>query len=266
MKIYELVRDHPESSLKVADWQSIEPISAEMPPRVFQTWETNRFGRTHMMSLQFFRLINNQIEFHFLDAKSRDEFMRFSFAGTKFLEIYERSLFGPLRADLFRYGCLYKLGGIYFDISKAVFSRPLSSFCPSGCRELLTFESTYVEPQISHYSQAALLKTDRLFAQWGLGFAADHPILETLISQIEVDFDHYRGKYFSDPKSAILNFSGPVALTRAVMTHLRENPRTFINQIDVDFEGRAVLGVPGAAARYKTFPSYAEVKDAKLFI
>jgi mannosyltransferase OCH1-like enzyme len=179
--------------------------------------------------------------------------------------MYSRSLFGQIKADLFRYLILFEFGGFYFDISKAV-RRPLLSYFSSNDSEVITFERNPIPPDLISIRAKQLLHSDKLIAQWGFGFSPGHPILKLLLTQIEVDYESFDNQVYVSPKNEILALTGPLAFTRAVHRHCILNPNVSLNQVDYDFLNYGDIAVPGSEARHKLIPHYTNSAPSKLFI
>ena len=91
-----------------------------IPQNVYQTWETRSLGKTHAKSIQEFRENNPTFSFYLYEKEKRDSYMESSWGGEDISKIYFKSIFGPMKADIFRYCVLYDLGGYYFDIAKGL--------------------------------------------------------------------------------------------------------------------------------------------------
>ena len=262
-RLASLFIDYPFAPLK--NQVGINSRNQRIAPMVIQTWEENNFGKRHLASMQKFRNRNSDLSFTILDALDRDSFMDSNWGRHPINEIYHRAKFGPLKADIFRYCFVHTNGGYYFDISKGM-DCAITRLHDSTASELITFEGTMHDFDLSASLQERLLRPRHLFVQWAFGFAREHPILSDLIESIVKRFPHYEKNVFQNPKSAILKLTGPEAFTLAVHDYMSANPDTSVNQLDFDFEGHGIYALRGAGARHRKYPSYELVKDSSLFI
>lgn len=228
-------------------------------PTVIQTWEENRFGRRHRSSIEAFRKRNPDLSFLLYDSSMRDAYMNKFWFNHKILDLYQRSAFGPMRADIFRYCIVYDLGGYYFDISKGI-SAKITDLHSATAREFLSFEKNSVPASWTHNSKLDLIRPNNLLIQWGFGFEPKHEILRILIQQICSESEKFEKKYFSNPKAAILELTGPIAFTRAVWKYMGEFDGRLCT-LDLDFNGLGIYAMKGAGARHLKFPSYAQATN-----
>jgi mannosyltransferase OCH1-like enzyme len=262
-KSFEFARDFPY--LRLGDKLGSPGIGGSIPRVVYQTWEENKFGRTHFLSLQKFRNLNPNYDFYLFDAARRDSYVRSKWYGSPLWEMYEKARFGQIKADLFRYLVLAEEGGFYFDISKAL-SVPIDIFLKNHHEALLSFETTPRPPHLSSYKDNDLLHRNKLLLQWGFGFRKGHELLLILLDQIEESYLTYRNAVQKSPKSEILRLTGPLAFTRAVDTFFSlKKPKSSVGQVSMDFGGTAILNLPGSGARHKRVKAYAAVRNERLF-
>lgn len=239
--------------------------SCKIPPIVVQTWEDRLFGKTHLLEMAKFRELNPELSFMLWDREQRQAYLRERWSHHQVFEIYQRSLFGPMKADIFRYCLLADRGGFYFDISKGV-GVPLRRFYRPDTDALITFEP-HVRPLAANPAAAPhLLHPRNLVLQWGLGFAPGHPIPLRTIENICAAYPDFKGRAFASPKSAILAFTGPEMFTRSVHDVLAAGPLPGLLQAGIDFEGHSIFAMKGSKVRYLTSPSYAKAKDSPIVL
>lgn len=245
--------DYPTKEL--IDSHGSSNFLGRIPATVYQTWETRQLTRRLHRSVAGFRGLNPELSFRLYDAQARDAYMKARWGHRDVLEIYTNARFGPLKADIFRYCILFDYGGFYFDISKGV-SRPLRNFVSPDSTEMLSFEGSASHRKCPIEIRDKLKNPDHFAAQWGFGFAPGHRILELQIERIENTRDTYENKRFANPKSAVLEFSGPISFTESVWAYLAERDSRVINQTGIDFDGAGIYSLPGSAGRYRQSPSY----------
>lgn len=245
--------DYP--TLVLMDSTGSQKYLGQIPAILYQTWETRNLTRRLHKSVSAFRALNPEMSFSLFDAGARDEYMRAHWGDRDIYAAYKDALFGPLKADIFRYCILYERGGFYFDISKGV-SKPLRDFLSMDSRELLSFEGN-LSHRPSPSSLASRLRCpNQRVAQWGFGFSPKHRILEHQIRSIERSQHTFRNRSFLSPKSAILELSGPISFTESVWKFLLEDEHYKLNQTSIDFNGAGIYSLPGAAGRYRHAASY----------
>jgi mannosyltransferase OCH1-like enzyme len=254
--------DYPFKTLQ--NQVAVNPRLQKIPNSVTQTWEENAFGRRHFASINRFRSLNLDLNFWLFDAAARNEYMRKNWSDHPIQEIYEQAIFGPLKADIFRYCIIFERGGYYFDISKGLNSSIISLHSPEASG-LISFEGNENTDGFSPARAHGVLRPEKLVIQWAFGFTPKHDALAILISDIVGNFPAYSDGIFAVPKDAILEFSGPKAMTRALHKYFIRVPDNSIAQLDLDFAGHGIYSLRGSGARHHRFPSYASIRDSKLF-
>jgi len=261
IQLARLVLDRPERRL--IDSISVPNPEYKIPNTVYQTWETDIFGKRHHKSITKFRQQNPDFSFLLFDSTARDHYMEENWSQKVILQVYRDSVFGAMKADIFRYCILFEKGGYYFDISKGLKAPILSMIRPDN-EFFVTQESTPLDDDSMDMSKYGLEK--RKFLQWGLGFVPQHPILAGVIQDIEDRYESHYGKVFDDPKTAILNFTGPGAFTRAMYLFLDGNPEASRKVLGVDFFGQEVFALKGSGYRFASFPSYSEIRNSPILV
>lgn len=233
-----------------------------IPAVVHQTWETNSFGRRHRRSISDFRQVNPDLSFVLYDKNQRDDYMLQNWNHRLIHEIYSRAIYGTLKADIFRYCVVHDLGGYYFDISKGTKSS-ITAMHESDSVGLVSFENNKID---SYPGGINILRPSNLIIQWGFGFAAGHEILLRQIERMERLFPEFIGKTFTSPKSAILDFSGPISFTKTVHEFAKDKGLERIAQKDLDFAGQGIYSLWGSGARFLKYPSYAQAINTGIFL
>jgi mannosyltransferase OCH1-like enzyme len=247
----------------VSDRTAIQNHEFAIPPICYQTWETNQFGRTHAGEIEKFRNLNPGVSWVLFDASKLDEYMRINWKEHSIYDIYARSKFGAMRADIFRYCILFERGGYYFDISKGC-NTPLQHLHSSNSEALITFEKNYRIELFDSGSNYGLLYPKNLVAQWGFGFVKEHPFLRGVINRIVETSTEYEGRRFKDPKAAIWELTGPQAFTSAIQCSATSKLFGLVEQAGIDFNGQGVFNLPGSYVRYFTKRSYTSYRDVKI--
>ena len=239
---------------------AIKPAPRQLiPPHVYQTWETNLFGKTHLKEIQYFRSINSDLNFTLFTQALRQSYMQEFWGNHPIYRIFQQTQFGPMRADIFRYCILFERGGFYFDISKGC-SVPLSTMYPSDADGLISFESNDCVLLPNFRASTQLAYPDKLVLHWGMGFAPAHPILGRMIENICEYYPYFKNKVFDSPKSAILRYTGPGMFTKSVREVFDDAIIMNVSQAGIDFNGKGIFALKGSWVRYSHFPSYTKSK------
>ena len=233
----------------------------KIPNNVYQTWETRFLGKTHAKSLEKFRNLNPDLSFYLFDKEKRDKYMKSNWEGKLISEIYFNSVFGPMKSDIFRYCLLYELGGYYFDIAKAC-SIPLKELHEKDDTGIITYEDNefFYPPEDKFLFE--LKRPFNYFLQWGLAFSPNHHFLNQLIADIEFNYHLFKEKKFTNPKLAILNFTGPGAYTKVMRRYLAKNGLSNFSELDIKFNNKGIFKVGGASVRHYIIPSYTYAKNS----
>jgi mannosyltransferase OCH1-like enzyme len=243
----------------------IQISGARIPPIVYQTWEDRFFGKSHRAEILRFRELNPEHEFILFNREQRLEYIKQSWGSHPIYEIYKNSVFGPMKADIFRYCLLADRGGFYFDISKGV-SIPLKQFYGPQSEALITAEPHENPEMPNPLAVPRLQNPEKLLLQWGFGFAPKHPILTKVIENICAAYPSYKNKVFESPKEAIRNLTGPIMFTKSVHDVLAAGDLPNIVQAGIDFNGYGIFALKGSKVRYMTAPAYTHAKNSKIVL
>jgi hypothetical protein len=151
--------------------------------------------------------------------------------GYKFLLVYMRinRNYGACRADLFRYLCIFKLGGVYLDIKSGV-NRKLSDIIrpddvyllshwdnePGGRRQNFGTHS-----DMSHFPGGE-------YQQWHVIAAPGHPFLERVIETVVRNISNYDPARHGVGRIGALRVTGPFAYTKAIKPIVDLHPHRMI--------------------------------------
>jgi len=253
-------------------FDAIDYETTEIPKRVFQTWKTSCIDQEHAKKLKDFQEKNKGYEFYFFDDFDMDTYMKRRWKSHKIFKIYQNTLIGAARADIWRYCLLHDVGGIYLDID-ATFKISFDEIIKDSKSEIISYEAHQLSENHSRYEKqidmrilpydnfwatAQKLKEqripfyDHLVLQWALFFKPKHPILENVLANIVEDSPFFEGIKIINMHKAVCNFTGPVSYSRAVWKYALNNK---FNHREIDFGGDGV---------YKSVPkkgSYSSDKE-----
>jgi mannosyltransferase OCH1-like enzyme len=239
----------------VAPWQS------KIPNVVYQTWIDASFGRSHRNALAAFRRRNADFSFRFFSDADVDCFMAEQFGDHPIYDVYKNAQFGPLKTDIWRYCLLYRLGGVYCDIGKAI-KKPLCEFIQPSASAVIAWEKRNVSPfPISPLAARTLQYPDKRVINWVMIFAPNHPILKRAIDGIVERYPLVRGKPVANPKDSILAFTGPVWLTKCILEAVEAGEFDDVVQAGIEFDDSADWSLPGSYVRYIGRPAYILARD-----
>jgi mannosyltransferase OCH1-like enzyme len=239
----------------------ITPASEQAIPRIiYSTIGKKSIRRAHFDAINEFRDTNPEYKFVIFDDSEAHDYIASKFRGEKILDLFERSTFGPMRADILRVALMLFEGGVYIDISKRL-KKPLMQTIPPSASFVFAHENNEIP---SHYG----IKTDpkvlvdhrKLIVQWCMMSCPNNPIFETMIESIERDSMEYEGKSFKNPKQAILELTATYQFTKAVWKHLT-NERNVWHYAGIDFQENEYVLIKGSFSRNPLRPHYASISN-----
>ena len=248
--------------IKSCSQKSTKPIS-KIPPNVYQTWETKQLGKTHAKEVEEFHNLNPEFSFVIFDRAERDEYMQSVWGQHSIYEIYQKSLFGPMKVDIFRYCLLFDKGGFYFDINKGI-NEPIRSFLKLDSEALISYEYDIVHLPVPQNVLPLLQHPHNVILNWGLGFVAGHPFTKKVIENICLNYFSFQNQVFRKPSQGIVKFTGPVMLTHSIHQVLLEQPLLKFEQAGINFDGKGITNMKRSWVRYMVSPAYTALKSSKI--
>jgi mannosyltransferase OCH1-like enzyme len=246
-------------------YYNVSPGNYLIPNSVYQTWETNRLGRTHLKGLKEFRNLNPDYSFEFFDNEKMISYMKEHYSSHPIYEIFANARFGPLKADIWRYCILYQRGGIYFDINKSV-DLPLREVIRKNDKALISFEMNRVKASVDWEAPSEirhlLQYPELIILNWGLAFTPGHAFLLKTIQNIIADYPKWKMNIVPNVKDAILRFSGPLMLTKSIWESLLQMPEAEFTQAGIDYNGRGNPVMRRSWSRYLSLRSYDEYSNS----
>ena len=245
-KTLKRLRPQKEPELvSVADQMAGPGREQSIPRVVYQTAESRSVHPTHAKSIAEFRGLNPDLAFHMFDGAERDTYMHSTWSGHGILDVYERAVFGQMKADIFRYCVVFDRGGYYVDFNKGC-ATPLTSLHPPEAEGLVSYETNpeLIFPETSLVTE--LQNPFNLVMQWAFGFRKNHPFLEKLIERIVEIEPFFRDKVFRHPKSALLTMSAPGIFTSVFRDYVKEFGTGSITEAGEDFYGQGIFRLRGS--------------------
>ena len=233
-----------------------------IPNTLWQTWDDPRLGRTHARHLARFRAMNPRWSFELVDNAGCDAFMAAEYAGHPIFDVYRGARIGPLKSDIWRYAVLLRHGGVYCDINKML-TLPLDELIAPSDGAVIAAETTPLLAPASRDTEPLPPGARRLLQHpdlnrlnWCLAFEPGHPFMARAIERIVETAPAYRGQPFDDVKAAVVDFTGPRLLTRAIADVLERDPSVAFTQAGLEFHGRGNHNIRYSWVRYLQRPSY----------
>ena len=234
-----------------------------IPTALYQTWESNQFGKTHAREIEKFRDLNPEISFKIFTNEKTDQYMKESWSSHPIYQLYLRAVYGPMRADIFRYCIIYERGGYYFDIAKGC-NFPLTKLHALGDSGLIAYEPVdcLIYPDVDIIR--LLQHPEKYLLQWGFGFSKEHPVLKQVIDNICKHSEFFENLVFDIPKNAILMLTGPGMFTRSFREVIAREPGINVRQAGINFNGFGVFSMPKSETRYLKIPAYQHARNGRI--
>ena len=221
-----------------------------IPYNFFQTYKSYKVDNEFDLRFSKFRLENPEYNYYFFDDIEMDSYMEKNWSHRKIYQIYKDSIFGASKADIWRYCILYEYGGIYLDFDSSIEFN--LNIIPDNAEEFISFEQNKVSSQITkEYTpdyeflsnlpnkHKEIIHPENLIIQWLLIYKKNHPILMSVIEEIEKNYEFFLGRKFKSAHLAIVNFTAPVILTKVVWDYVLKNNKIY--QTNIDFESKVTF-------------------------
>jgi mannosyltransferase OCH1-like enzyme len=182
-------------------------------------------------NIQRIKASNPDWEYRFYDDSDIILFIRENY-GDRILSFFLRidPTYGAARADLFRYLCIYKCGGVYIDI-KSTLQKPLDSVIKPDDRFLLSqwenkpgepFDGWGRHPATRHIPGGE-------YQQWHVAAAPGHPFLKAVLQRVLQNIELYDPRRHGSGKWAVMELTGPAAYTLAIEPIRSLHPHRLLN-------------------------------------
>jgi len=192
-----------------------------IPKIVHYTYKTHIFPRCVNETISHNKRINSDYEFRFYDDNACDKFIKDNFDERTYKAYNSiNCTYGAMKADVFRYCVLQKIGGVYID-AKSVTNKSFSEIIKpedTGILDILRIDW----PEEIYRKQLG-----GSYEQWLLMFAPNHPYIKAILDQCINDIDRRYiptiPGYNLNQKQKVLLLTGPDAFTRAIRNYLKAN-------------------------------------------
>lgn len=235
-----------------------------IPRVVYQTAESREVHPLHAKSTEKFRSLNGDLDFVFFDQHDRDRFMEERWGGHPIFSIYNRSRFGQMKADIFRYCVIYQFGGYYLDFNKGI-RGSFTAMHPPEAEGLVSYEKNASLILPPKNVAETLQNPFNYVMQWAFGFKPGHHFLNQLINEICQMEPFFRHRIFSHPKNALLTLTATGMFTRTFRQYVGQNGMGGIFEAGEDFFGKGIFRLKGSKLYWGASRHYSEAVDEPLF-
>jgi mannosyltransferase OCH1-like enzyme len=262
-----LLNEYPDRTIDHIYTRSSATSESLIPKVVYQTWEANKLGKTHVKLLEDFRCLNPEYSFEFFDGTRMDHYMERVYGSHPIFPIYQKAKFGPLKTDIWRCCILFERGGVYFDINKRV-TIPLREIIGDSDRAVISFERNAIDGSIDYEIPIAakelLQFPELIIINWGLAFSPGHSFVGKYISNVVDDYPKWKSKPVPTVYDAIISFSGPLMLTKSIWQSIEDDPTVGFKQAGIDFNGHGDFNMRRSWSRYVAMPSYSTFSNTAI--
>lgn len=180
-------------------WQTYEQEFEELADYITETVDT-------------WKIKNPDYEYRYASSDTRNKFVLDSF-GQEWLDLFVGCPIPVMRADIWRYMVLYKVGGIYADID-TVCHKPADEWLPEDKDFVIAIENSW------H------------FETWTIASAPNNPIILHVLNKIKNRLESitdYSAQWYD-----VHSTTGPAIWTEAIFEYLGYDliGRDLINQLD----------------------------------
>lgn len=193
-------------------------------------------------NLRHIQAHNPEWEIAIYDDQDIESFIVQQF-GTHVLAIYRmiNTRYGAARADLFRYLCLYRLGGLYLDL-KSTTTMPLGQWMTSSDRFILSNWDNGPQGKYPDWGLSEDLKhlPHGEYQQWFIAASAGHPYLRAVCERVLRNIVSYRAVPARFGREGVLQVTGPIAYTLAIDPIRHHHPHRFV---DVEKDGGLLYSI-----------------------
>jgi len=216
----------------------------------------------------------NNFSCYFYSHKKRDEYMSSKWVNSEILEIYNKSIFQQMKADIFRYCFLYDNGVDWLDIKSNLFFNP-NNYFPNECSTQLLISTNLITENIFTNKLTENIFTNkskvlnnytnnRMLTNWFIGARKNSPFLLKLLKNIIKDYPKHFGVQYPIPKRAILEFTGPIQLTKTYFEYDKKFEVVLLDEFDHEIEHEAKYGRKLNLLDDIFYTHYSKVSNSKI--
>ncbi|MBN8557765.1 MAG: glycosyltransferase [Proteobacteria bacterium] len=218
-----------------------------IPRIIHQTYRDADVPEALRAGIAELRAMNPGWEYRFYDDAAVADFIRHEFP-PEFYRAYCRinPIYGPARADFFRYLVVYRYGGVYLDLKSAT-TRPLDDSLRSDDDYVLSYWPNQPHQTIPGAGMHRVLLEQGFlrgeFQNWHVMAAAEHSLLRYVISMMMHCIQAHAGDLTVAGKYGVLMTTGPIMYTLALGRGLGAFPHRVVDtHLDLGLNYSSVAG------------------------
>lgn len=215
-----------------------------IPRFIYQTVRNkNKIHPVLKENIKRLRMLNPRWQHRLYDDADIRRFISQHF-GAETLRYFKRinPIYGPAKADFFRYLLMYKVGGVYLDV-KSGLSRPLDESI-TGDEYLLSHWNNKLGQRYQGFGLHAGLGPNGELQQWHIVAPPGHPYLKAVIAGVMRNIDEYDPLMHGPGKLGVLRVTGPIAYTNAIDPIRQDHPHKMVDIEQLGF----IYSVTGGSA------------------
>jgi len=233
-----------------------------IPQIIHQTiQDKNVIPDEFIININYLKEKNKNYRYKLYDDKDIILFIKKNYS-KNVLEYYNQinPIYGAARADFFRYLLMYEIGGIYLDI-KSTMDMPLQEVLKTDNYILSHWENDFGK-RFQGWGMHPNLGVINEFQQWHIVAPPKHPFLKAVILEVMWNIDNYSPSKHGVGKMGVMNVTGPLAYTRAIIPIKATYKHELLNIEKLGFR-YSVTGFPGRElAHEKLFSNhYSKILD-----
>lgn len=214
------------------------PSSKEFPKIIHQTESCQHIRQQFLKNVQSLKENNPEWEYRYHSEKGRHDFIYNNF-GWEILRLYLKinPRYGAARADLFRYLCMYKCGGVYLDM-KSGLKQPLNNIVRNDDDILFNnYIDTESDKPLPKQGEFLDMFDDphREIYQWFLVCRAGNEIMRHIANQTLANILLYKEDINSDTLHTVFRTTGPHMMTRIAYDKAFTNKHRLMSRNDESF-------------------------------
>ena len=182
------------------------------------------------------RAMNPGWDYRFYDDAAVEDFIRSEYK-PEFHRAYRRinPVYGPARADFFRYLLMYRYGGVYLDL-KSTTVRPLDETLRADDEYVLAFWPNQPHQSVPRAGMHRVLSEQGFvrgeLQNWHIIVAPRHPLLQYVISFMMHCIQAHAGDPQVCGRHGVLMTTGPIMYTLALARGLGAYPHRVVDSSD----------------------------------
>lgn len=216
----------------------VDKLHGWLPKIIHQTYADRNIPAAYRKNIEQIKRLCPGWEYRFYDNGDVRDYIAGNFPG--YLKYYDciDSRYGAARADFFRYLVIYKEGGVYLDL-KSTLSRSLDEVLLPEKGYPLSHWKNGPDDLYAGYGLLAPFDDNSQswpergeFQQWFIVSPPGHPFLRKTIERVCQNIENYSPLKGAVGRAGVLNLTGPIAYTQAIVSVMDTAPHAIIDAED----------------------------------